>query len=157
MGEEKLQEVVNKLKRLKSFVSEKMDEVVELNAKGFEDEARRTLAIGENPYGKKLEYQKLRFSPTGSNGYTVAYTKYKDKRGGNTGYVNLKLSGDFWESIRLTKVEKNNFVFTSEDEKYPYLNANYGDVLGVKEQILQAFTTKQLEPRINFLVNNYIM
>lgn len=156
MGEEKLQDVINKLKKIKEFVSNEVDSLIEDKAPLFQKAAQKTLDQGENPYNKKLEYQKLRFTPTGSNGYTVAYTKYKQSKGGFVGYVDLKLTGEFYQSIRLEKAEKNSFVFTSEDEKWVYLNANYGDVLGINEPILQDLVTRNLEKDLNNSVENYL-
>lgn len=156
MGEQDLQNIINKLKNLKSFVSETMDTIIELNSKDFEKQAQETLSTGANPQGEKLRYLKPRISQTANNGYTVAYTRYKNRLGRNASYVDLNLTGTFYKSIRLNKVEKNSFIFSSTDEKWEYLDSNYGDVLGMNEPRLQYLSTNTLEPRINFAVDNYL-
>jgi len=156
MGEEKLQDIINKLKVLPKFVSSEIDNIIEENAPHFQISARTNLEGGVDGDGDKLKYQKPRLGKSGSNGYSIPYTKYKSKLGGETGFVNLKLSGEYHSSIELERVEKNSFLFTSNDDKAIFLEANYGDHLGIQDDNLQKITDDRLEPELNESIEKYL-
>ena len=99
-----------------------------------------------------MEYLPPRLGPTGKYGW---YSRgYERTKRGNVLYVDLYLSGAFHRSIVLIQTEKNHWIFSSADEKYLFLLANYGqDILGVSEEFLDFYTSGimafQLQERVD--------
>ena len=153
-GEKKLQEVINKLRKINEFVSTEMDVIVQREETRFVKANNDALDQGQNSEDDTLHYLKPRVDNT--DPYTNKYSKYKRRVGGRTSVVDLKLSGDWRRAIKLIKTKKNTFVLDSSDYKTDFLESNYGeDILGIQESKLDIIS-KDMEVKINKSVDNYI-
>lgn len=158
MSIQKLNRLIVKMKGLDAFIVKAADDVVNKTSKVLVDENRRQMKSGLDTLNLPIEYQKQRIGETGSYGwYSKGYQKYKEKRGGNTMYVDLYLSGEFNKSIGLFQDNPGRFRFISEDEKYNYLVVNYGDkILGVTEEFLDFYSKFILEYQLQEKVDKFL-
>jgi hypothetical protein len=155
-GLNKLDKLITKLDKLEDFILDQTANIIEKNRKILEDANRYQLnAAGIGSDGNELEYIGNRSTPV-DGPYTKPYSKYKDKKGGQTSHVDLRLSGDFHKSIQLGEVEANVWDFTSEDPKFEWLKNMYGDtILGVTEERLQEFAENPLQIQLQAKLDKY--
>jgi hypothetical protein len=156
-GEEKLQALINKLKKIDQFILKEADNIVEDNADVITSSARSNLKTGEDPEMNDIKYNKPRKTPLDSIGvYTAPYSKYKRKRGGKVFSVDLYLTGQFTGKIELTKMKPNLFMLASEDDKAGYIEGNYGDVVGVQDKKLQTLCDIFIAPELNYRIDRHL-
>ena len=102
---------------------------------------------GERPDGQPLQ----------ARGYSPAYASYKKKYGTftNTAFVDLKFSGDFLASFRITYTGSLQFTIDATDKKAGFL-AKYGALLGLREEDVQTFVTATLEPEVRAFISQHL-
>lgn len=159
-GIDKLARAVKVLKSLPKEIAQISDRSIAFNSIELLNYNREQLQkYGIDANEKKLVYQHPRKSKL-KGVYTENYNRFKDRKGGNTKFVDLTLSGDFIKSLKLD--HKRLGVFKINAEKYGFdlqteLEWNYGeDILGVTEDNLQKFCNVYLQPDINARVEQLI-
>jgi len=156
-GLNKLDKLIKRLDNIKDFVLKQSDSVIDKNKKDFIDQNKLQLnAAGIGSDGQLLEYIGQRKSPTGDV-YTKGYETYKNKRGGQTGHIDLRLTGVFQRSLLLFHDNPGVWSFRSEDDKLEWLTAWYGEnILGVTEEFLDQFSEDKLQPELQTKVDKYL-
>jgi hypothetical protein len=156
-GLNKLDKVIQKLDNIESFIGLQTDLIIAKDKKQLEDYNRLQLnAAGIGSDGQELEYMGERKTPL-DGPYTKPYSRYKNSIGGQTGHIDLRLSGDFQKSIKLFRIGEGEWEFTSEDIKFEWLKSWYGEnILGVTEEFLQEFSDDTLQPQLQTKVDKYI-
>jgi hypothetical protein len=151
-----LEQLITKLKNLKSRVGIIADEVIMDNKSQIISLQLGQMAFkGEDSEGDKLRYQKPRKGKT-KGVYSAGYSNYKSKRGGQTRYVDLKLSGDFYKSIDVVNPDRGLIKIKSEDDKFDILTSNFGDnILGLNTENLIIFANR-IEPKLQGKVDKYL-
>jgi hypothetical protein len=91
----------------------------------------------------------------GSGTYTTAYAAYKAKYGLQNRFIDLKFTGDFLDSFQLHHEGSGVFRIVATDEKAGFL-AKYGELLGVREEDIEAFVSQIIEPEIRAFVARYV-
>jgi hypothetical protein len=109
--------------------------------------------------GKVLRYLHPR-KTTVSGVYTAAYDRFKSKKGKQTNFIDLNLSGDTLNSLYLDHkrvgvfkimVRKNGFDIQKE------LEWNYGnEIFGVTEQSMQRFSDRYIKPSVDERIQTLI-
>jgi len=156
-GLNNLDKIIKKLEGLDEFILLQSDLIVAKDKKILEDDNRKQLNFaGIGSDGQELAYIGNRKSPLGDV-YTKQYEKYKDGVGGQTSYVDLRLTGEFQKSIQLLRTGENEWTFDASDKKFEWLKAWYGEqILGVTEEFLQEFATDNMQPELQNKVDKYI-
>ena len=151
-----LEQLITKLKNLKSRVGIIADEVIMDNKSQIISLQLGQMAFkGEDSEGDKLRYQKPRKGKT-KGVYSAGYSNYKSKRGGQTRYVDLKLSGDFYKSIDVVNPDRGLIKIKSEDDKFDILTSNFGEnILGLNNENLTIFANR-IEPKLQGKVDKYL-
>ena len=151
-----LVKLINKLKSLKTQMVNIADDVVMDNKSQIISLQLGQMAFkGEDSEGDKLRYQKPRKGKT-KGVYSAGYSNYKSKRGGQTRYVDLKLSGDFYKSIDVVNPDKGLIKIKSEDDKFDILTSNFGEnILGLNKENLNIFANR-IEPKLQGKVDKYL-
>jgi hypothetical protein len=151
-----LEQLITKLKNLKSRVGIIADEVIMDNKSQIISLQLGQMAFkGEDSEGDKLRYQKPRKGKT-KGVYSAGYSNYKSKRGGQTRYVDLKLNGDFYKSIDVVNPDRGLIKIKSEDDKFDILTSNFGDnILGLNTENLIIFANR-IEPKLQGKVDKYL-
>jgi hypothetical protein len=101
--------------------------------------------LGQRPDGERI----------GAGTYTTAYAKYRAKYGLQTRFIDLKFTGDFLDSFQLHHEGSGVFRIVATDEKAGFLK-KYGELLGVREEDIEAFITQLVEPEIRAFVGRYV-
>lgn len=155
------------LERLVRFYKNLSNEILSIADNAVIDSSNELLNInrnqledyGQDSEGLALKYKHKRSSPVGT-AYTRAYERFKEKRGGQIQYVDLKLTGQFINSIRLDHTAKGKFKFNvdeSQADLYGILQYNYGkNILGLQEDNLQKYADKYLQPVIEYRLEQEI-
>jgi hypothetical protein len=151
-----LVKLINKLKSLKTQMVNIADDVVMDNKSQIISLQLGQMAFkGEDSEGDKLRYQKPRKGKT-KGVYSAGYSNYKSKVGGQTRYVDLKLSGDFYKSIDVVNPDKGLIKIKSEDDKFDILTSNFGEnILGLNKENLTIFANR-IEPKLQGKVDKYL-
>jgi hypothetical protein len=151
-----LVKLINKLKSLKTQMVNIADDVVMDNKSQIISLQLGQMAFkGEDSEGDKLRYQKPRKGKT-KGVYSAGYSNYKSKRGGQTRYVDLKLSGDFYKSIDVVNPDRGLIKIKSEDDKFDILTSNFGEnILGLNNENLTIFANR-IEPKLQGKVDKYL-
>lgn len=106
---------------------------------------------GEDSEGAKLQFKYPRKTKT-VGAYTAAYGRFKhNKYGGQTEFVDLSLTGETLDSLRLDHKSLGLFSIYSEtnNDLLNVLMKNYtDDIIGVQENNLQEFALKNMQPEI---------
>jgi hypothetical protein len=155
IGLNTLNKFITKLDKLEDFLMTQTDLIIAKDKKVLEDANRLQLnAAGIGSDGNELEYIGNRSTPV-DGPYTKPYSKYKNKKGGQTSHV--ELSGDFHKSIELFRKGEGEWEFTSEDVKFEWLKNMYGDtIVGVTEDALQDFSDDKLQPQLQSKVDKFV-
>jgi len=96
---------------------------------------RDRILKGDTHNGDKIRYNKPRKDTPANQAYTRRYVKFKDKRGGQTNHVDLKLDGTFLKSMEALP-EGTAFVVTFTDSnkgKVSGVLARYDDIIGITQ------------------------
>jgi hypothetical protein len=129
------------------------------NSSELLDINRDQLEAGTDSEGRDLKYKRKRVSKI-EGVYTQNYSRFKAKRGGNTLHVDLKLSGNFLNSLRLDHKRLGVFKIYAETTGFDLqkeLEWNYGkDIFGLTDENLQRFADKNLKPYIEFEIEQLI-
>lgn len=143
MSISKLNKLIKKLETLDTFLIDESDKFIDKNKKVLAGQnVQQMKDDGQESTGNAIFYQHSRKGETGKYGaYSKPYQKYKEGLGKETRYVDLRLTGEFHRSITLIQFNPGEWRFVSEDDKAPYLIANYGiDILGIQEDRLDVFS-----------------
>lgn len=164
-GLDKLQRLVTFYKELPQNVLKSADAAMVNNSAELLDYNKDQLSGGTDSETKPLKYKRKRKSKLAGNGvYTDAYNKYKGAYGGNTSYVDLNLSGDFYNGFMLDHKSLGRFTIGSESKIFAggttleqELIYNYGkNIFGLWEDNLQKFVDQNLAPQVEFEVEQLI-
>lgn len=164
-GLDQLKRLIVTLKNLPKEVLKSADTAMVNNSKELLDYNKEQLKSGMDSEAKPLRYKPKRVSKLSGNGaYTQAYDRFKGKRGGNTSYVDLNLSGDFFRGFMLDHESLGRFTIGSESKVFSggsdletELKYNYGkDIFGLWEANLQKFADENLKPEIEFEIEQLI-
>lgn len=139
----KLEKLISKLSNLDTFIINESDKIIAKNQKVLISQNVQQMEEGKEYTEGDIEYKPTRKSPAGKYGkYSKGYEKYKEGYGGEVRVVDLRLTGEFHRSIALLQMNPGVWRFVSEDEKAPFLIANYGtDIFGIAEERLDIFST----------------
>lgn len=164
-GLDQLRRLIVTLKNLPKEVLKSADTAMVNSSRELLDLNREQLRGGMDSETKPLKYKRKRTSKLSpNNAYTMAYDRFKGKRGGNTSYVDLNLSGEFLNNMMLDHVALGRFKIVSESKIFAggttledELKYNYGkDIFGLWESNLQKFADQHLKPAIEFEVEHLI-
>ncbi len=159
-GLDKLSKLIKKLDGLDAFIIAQTDRIIGKDKRVLEDDNRKQLSFaGIGSDGLQLTYMGYRVSPLDPEQiYTAQYSKYKNKKGGQTSFVDLRLTGEFHRSILLIQENPGRWKFVSESvEKFGWLTNMYGDnILGVTEDFLQEFSDEKIQPQLQTSVEKYL-
>lgn len=153
-GLDKLQNLIRVLKVLPKEVRHSADIAMVNNSAEYlqlnRDQLRNN---GQDSEGNQLQYKRKRVSRAVGN-YTQNYNRFKSKQGGQISFVDLTLSGNFLNSLRLDHKRIGVFRIFSETAGFDLekeLMWNYGkDIFGLQDDNLQMFCDKNLSPAIEF-------
>lgn len=152
-GLDKLKKLIRTLKDVKKEAAIVADISVAVNANELVELNKKQLSTGRDGNDEALEYKKKRKGKLNpSNAYTAAYDRYKSKRGKQTNYVDLNLTGQYLKTLKLDHVRKGVFRINSTGEALLQreLEWNYGkDIHGISEDNLKKFAKEHIEPDIN--------
>jgi hypothetical protein len=110
-------------------VTEEAAEISEMN--------RRQLDAGDRADGNQVKPP-----------YTPKYAAYKRSLGLKTNVVTLRLTGDFYRSIKPEQTAPDEMELQSQDSKAPYLLARYGkQVLGLSEENIKKLA-ERIQPKM---------
>jgi len=143
MSRAKLIKLIDKLNGIENFLIRESDKIIDKNKSVLvAQNTQQMKEDGQESTGQPIEYKHSRKTPAGQYGaYSKPYEKYKGDYGGETKYVDLFLTGKFHKSIILFQMNPGEWRFVSEDEKAPFLVANYGpDIFGIQEDRLDTFS-----------------
>lgn len=146
MGTISIDEFSVRLDKIKEFVSEDIDRIMIEGSQIVEDMQRGQLAKGKN-----IEEETIQ------SGYSPGYAKRRKTKGLQTKFVDLKFTGEFYESLDLTPIEKQGeFNIISFVDYYPYLVKRYPAIIGLSEKnlkLLKELIIKQL----NVSIKKYLL
>ena len=135
------------------------DAAIMASADNITDLNRQQLTQGVDEKGQPITYQKRRQSELNSTGaYTEKYAKYKNKYGRQTSVVDLKLTGEYVNSLRLDRVSVGVYrIYAEQNEDLQYiLEDNYTNKIhGLTDQNLQQVSSN-LVPRIDAEIQRLI-
>jgi hypothetical protein len=159
-GLDKLKTLIRTLKTLPKEVLKSADSAMVNNSSDLLDMNRKQLqGSGTDSEGKRLEYQHPRVSKVAGS-YTTNYNRFKRKQGGNTSFVDLTLSGNFLNSLRLDHARLGVFKIYAETSGFDLqreLEWNYGkDIFGLQDANLQKFADQNMKPYIEFEIEQLI-
>ena len=157
-GLNNLDKLIRKFSGLEDFIQTQADIIIGQDKKILEDDNRKQLNFaGIGSDGNELTYLKTRKTPSADGIYSNPYSKYKERKGGQTSFVNLRLTGDFQKTIELFRTGIGEWTFTSTDVKYEWLKEWYGEnIVGVTEDFLKEFSEDNLQPQLQNKVDNYL-
>lgn len=130
MNLQPLRNLINFYRSLKQTVEIITDESIMKYDELIANLIRDQLLNGTDGEGKKIIYKNNRTSKLAENGnYTYAYDRYKRKRGGNTSVVDLKLTGQFVNSLYLDRerIGVYKIISRNNEDLQAILVKNYGD------------------------------
>ena len=150
---------MNDLARLQNFARRRatllvvmqtsIEQTVADHREWFADRNRAYMAdMGETVAGKNIQ----------SGGYSPGYQTYKKRYGRfkNTAYVDLKLMGDFHQSIHLDYEGNLAWNMKSSDLKAVALEKKYGKLLGIRDEDAKEFIQDILLPRLKLAVVQHL-
>lgn len=105
----KLGSLINNLENLPRVVKQEVDQMVLDNAADLNREQLRKGVRGDD---KPVQF------PNGRTTYSPSYKKKKQRLGKQNKHIDLKLSGEFHESIETKKRGENRYENTSSDTLY---------------------------------------
>lgn len=164
-GIDKLQKLIKALEQMPKKTVVFADQSIVSNSEELIDLNRKQLATGRDGDERALQYKKRRKGElNSSNSYTRAYDRYKSKRGGQTNFVDLNLSGDYLRSLKLEKVKPNIFKIESDQGFGGYygnfslqeeLEYNYGkNIHKISDNSMRTFANEALKPDIEIRIEN---
>lgn len=136
---------IDNLGNIESELESSVLNSMEGNEKVIEDRNRERLLRGFDINAKKLTHKRS----SGDRPYTKKYSKVKTKVTGSSGFTNvdLKLTGEFHESIEQKKVGLSSYIITSDTDTYTQLKKGYGeDILGYTDSDEQFIIQQILIP-----------
>lgn len=159
-GLDKLEKLILILKNLPKEVLKSADTAMVNNSKELLDYNRDQLKqTGTDSQGKSLRYKHPRKGKV-TGVYTQAYNRFKGKQGGNISFVDINLSGEFLNNLRLDHTKIGLFRIYSETSGFDLeteLKWNYGnDIFGLWDTNLQKFCDINLKPEIEFELETLI-
>jgi len=129
-----LDKFISNLEQLQDQVLVNTPDIINEELPVIEQENRERIAKGKDINGKDIKYSKTRVSPlNGKKTYTKSYSRKKEKLGGNTGIVDLKLKGSYTNQIEAER-EGNLIITQSADPnagKVKGLDAGYPNHIGL--------------------------
>lgn len=136
MSLQQLDILISRLKKVQPIVLQSIDAVIEKHQHQLIDQNIKQLLAGLDSEGRELMFRGTRSGKLNSSrAYTSAYDRFKAKLGGQVGYVDLRLHGQFHTSIKLVKQAPGTWKFMSTIDIFKYLVKNYGeDIVGVTLQ-----------------------
>lgn len=145
----RLQNYARRLASLLILMQTAIEQIVEENRAWFEERNRAYMAEqGETVAGKTIQ----------SGGYSPGYKNYKQRYGRfkNTAFVDLKLMGDFHQSIHLDYQGNLTWNMKSNDLKARSLEKKYGKLLGIREEDAKEFIQDILLPQLQLRVAQHL-
>jgi len=120
--------LIRNLLHIEQTAQSALDQEINGNLEKLADMQRARLSEGKDTDGNKI--QRI----GGSDKYTPAYARKKQKLGGKVDRIDLKLSGDYHEGIKAKKISKQKVAMFSEDFKEKFLPIQYKKVDGISEE-----------------------
>ncbi|MBG8556163.1 hypothetical protein [Hymenobacter guriensis] len=144
---DQLEALATRIERLPAAVREELGRLVRDGGALLLDINRGYLEAGKLPDGQVIQ----------PGGYSPAYAKFKAKYGKfkNTAYVDLKLTGEFLDSLELQDTAELQYLIVATDEKYAFLQ-KYGELLGINEADLDDFVRSILQPELDAFIGRYL-
>jgi hypothetical protein len=96
--------------------------------------------------GKRSDDEKIHWLKDGHYPYTKPYARFKSAQGLQTKVVDLKLRGDFYESIG-AKVNEKDIEFNGSSEIAKYLEENYSaNIYSVTDENTEKYIDQNFTP-----------
>lgn len=131
-----LNEFRNRVRNLDANVTAKGAEILKPASGYMIAIQKQRILSGKTHTGEDIQYNKPRVNTPSSAAYTRRYVKFKEKRGGQTSHVDLKLDGKFLNSMA-AMAENEAFVITFSDGntgKVQGIFSNYDNLIGITEE-----------------------
>ena len=145
----RLQNYARRLATVLLVMQTAIEQIVEENREWLEERNRAYMAEqGETVAGKTIQ----------PAGYSKGYKTFKQRYGRfkNTAYVDLKLMGDFHQSIHLDYEGNLTWNMKSNDVKALALQKKYGKLLGIREEDAKEFIQDILLPQLKLRVVQHL-
>lgn len=129
---------ISKFRTLEKALESSLDVNVRNELETMADLQREQLSEGKNADGGLLKRKE------GPYPYSNEYKRKKARMGKQTEFVDLKLSGDYHEGIKATRIGKNRVQMHSVDYKNRFLPGQYSGVFGFdskrREKLKEVFS-----------------
>lgn len=143
-------DIAKRLETLQASVNGSLVNFLESETEIVEKMQRERISKGKTTDGENIKYKGRRagrLNPSGS--YTIAYTAFKNRRGGQTKHVDLKVTGEWQDSIEAfvkdkTAIHIDSMEVSGRDD---FINDRYKKIFGVDDKQKEVLT-KRAEPVI---------
>jgi hypothetical protein len=96
--------------------------------------------------GIRADDEKMHWMQDNHYPYVKPYARIRENMGLQTDFVDLKVTGDFWNSIDVIP-ENDEVIFFSMDDKAQYLEENYSkEIFGINDKNLETYTEDDFSP-----------
>lgn len=121
--------LINKFKNLEAEMNKAMDVIVRQNEQVIANANRVQLAEGQSANDEPLKREKAGYYP-----YSPEYTKERKRKGKQTAFVDLNMTGDFQRSIKAKRISQARVQLFSTDYKNKFLPQQYPGVFGLDSE-----------------------
>ena len=151
---------INKLENLENIIADAMEDAVDNSENTIIEMQKDRMELGIDTNGKPIEFVgHLRSSELTSNGaYTKKYANYKTKKGGQTAFVDLELTGKYKNGLKAKTQKTNDSIdvdIESNVEYEKYIKKNYDNIYGLSKS-QEKEIKKEIANKIEVKVKNYL-
>ena len=166
-GLDKLKKLIKTLETMPKTAAEATDKAMVANSDEFVDANVSQIKTGRDGNDGALQYKKKRKGELNpSNSYTKAYDRFKSKKGGQTGHVDLNLSGNYLRSLKLEQIGKGRFRVNSDEGFGGYygnfslqeeLEYNYSkDIHKITDGAMSRIINYEIVPDVEIRIQNQL-
>ena len=153
-----LKQFADRLRNAPSDLQSRTQEIIEPGTDYFIAIQKTRILSGKTHTEDQINYKFPRKDTPSSAAYTRQYVRFKDKRGGQTNHVDLKLDGTFLKSMQaLAKNEAFVVTFTDKNKgKVSGILTSYDNLIGISPREISIFN-EQIEDTLTDTLQNILL